>query len=184
MSNNEQLMEDAREWFNGMDNNTRNQVVLSLYKMNINVNLHKVRDMLNNQWAEKFKKLEEERCKLMIECEVQQKFIAERLEKFIERRKLEMNFNKEDNEREESFEKEMIEDKVEENENEEETEEENIDDDEEKLIKLCINYIKNNNANFTKTNLENICIENKISLKVVRELGGFKNVKKLALERV
>lgn len=167
MTSNEQLMEDAREWFNGMDVNIRNQSVLTMYKMSVNVNMHKVKDLLNNQWSDKFKKLEEEKNKLLIENEIFKNHVLKYIEDISSVQKIP----------ERELEREL--------ELETKSESDSEQTQNEKLINLCHDYvIKNGENNLTKTSLENICIENKVSLKIVREMGGFKNIKKIILENL
>jgi hypothetical protein len=162
MTSNEQLMDDAREWFNGMDVSVRNQAVLTLYKMSINVNLSKVKELLNNQWSDKFQKLEEDKNKLLIENDIYKNHIIKYIES-IESIEGTNSVSETNSEPETKSEPEMTQN--------------------DKLINLCRDYVvKNGESNFTKTNLENICVENGVSLKIVREMGGFKNVKKIVLE--
>lgn len=53
------LMGQAREWFNELDANIRNQMVLTVYKLSIGISATKVSDHINSQWTEKFKKQED-----------------------------------------------------------------------------------------------------------------------------
>lgn len=53
------VMGQAREWFNDLDANIRNQMVLTVYKLSIGISATKVSDHINSQWTEKFKKQED-----------------------------------------------------------------------------------------------------------------------------
>ncbi len=53
------VMGQAREWFNDLDANVRNQMVLTVYKLCIGISATKVSDHINSQWTEKFKKQED-----------------------------------------------------------------------------------------------------------------------------
>ncbi len=52
-------MSQAREWFNDLDANIRNQMVLTMYKLCLGISSTKVSEHINSQWAEKFKKQED-----------------------------------------------------------------------------------------------------------------------------
>jgi len=52
-------LDHARTWFNNLTTNTRNQIVLSIYKLCLGINSTTVSDHINSQWNEKFKKQEE-----------------------------------------------------------------------------------------------------------------------------
>ncbi len=75
MSNpvNDQLFLEAREWFNGMNPDSRNQMILVLYKLCIStrdLSHEKLISSLNSQWNEKFTKQVEFVKKLSMENEV------------------------------------------------------------------------------------------------------------------
>ena len=75
MSNpiNDNLFQEAREWFNGMNPDSRNQMILVLYKLCIStrdLSHEKLINSLNTQWNEKFNKQIEYTKQLTIENEI------------------------------------------------------------------------------------------------------------------
>lgn len=70
---NDQFFQEAREWFNGMNADSRNQMILVLYKLCLStrdLSHEKLINSLNSQWTEKFNKQTEHVKHLTIENEV------------------------------------------------------------------------------------------------------------------
>ena len=59
MTDKNEALSQARDWFNDLDTNIRNQMVLTMYKLCMGINSAKVAESINSQWNEKFKKQEE-----------------------------------------------------------------------------------------------------------------------------
>ncbi len=59
MTDKNEVLGQARDWFNELDTNVRNQMVLTMYKLCIGISATKVSEHINAQWNEKFKKQEE-----------------------------------------------------------------------------------------------------------------------------
>lgn len=73
MSETEDIWLQAREWFNNMNQNSRNQMILTMYKLCIgirDISHEKLMEAINNQWNEKFNKQSEFIKRLTIENEI------------------------------------------------------------------------------------------------------------------
>lgn len=51
----EEKWEEARTWFNCMNITTRNQMIMVMYKLCVDVSKEKIEEVLNEEWSEKFK---------------------------------------------------------------------------------------------------------------------------------
>lgn len=73
MSETEDIWLQAREWFNNMNQNSRNQMILTMYKLCIgirDISHEKLMEAINSQWNEKFNKQSEFIKRLTIENEI------------------------------------------------------------------------------------------------------------------
>lgn len=67
------IFEDARNWFNNMDINSRNQMIVTMYKLCLttrDASHEKLSQTINSQWNEKFVKQNEQVKKVLMENEV------------------------------------------------------------------------------------------------------------------